>query len=142
MFIPSDIFLFAVNRSLAAQTKAGFWFILGYVFPQFSFGVILLDLYVDDGAKMLGRNVYGAWAALLLATPAYMCLYYYLDTVIPNAYGIAKHPCYCCLRRKPKRQSDRVPDSERPAEEQSEAVKIKINGLSKHYGSFKAVQNL
>lgn len=62
---------------------------LAYLIPNFSFGVIALEIYVPGGAlKLLGVNVTVAWTCLALATPFYLIVYVYLDAVIPNVYGI------------------------------------------------------
>ena len=41
-----------------------------------------------------------AWAALVLSGPFWFLIYMYLDSVMPNEYGIQKHPCFCCRKTK------------------------------------------
>jgi len=36
------------------------------------------------------------WAFLVLNIPFWYLIYLYLDQVMPNEYGIQKHPCFCC----------------------------------------------
>lgn len=39
-----------------------------------------------------------AWTTLILATPLWILGYIYLDAVMPNTYGVKRHPCFCCKR--------------------------------------------
>lgn len=76
-------------------------FPLWYLFPNFSFSVIMLDFYIKGAPKiLLGLSTEFAWWCLLLATPFYLLLYMYLDGVIPNAYGISESLVFCCKCRK------------------------------------------
>lgn len=126
------------------MTPGGFFW-LWYVFPNFSFSVCLLDIYVPGGALALLRvDVMVAWVALALATPVYICLYTYLDAVIPNAYGISESPMFCC-RRKPQKVSETTDDHFKRGHSvvclNSDSI-ISIRNLSKHYGTLKAVDDL
>lgn len=49
---------------------------------------------------MLNLNTNLAWYCLALATPFYLCVYMYLDGIIPNAFGIREHPLFCCKRHR------------------------------------------
>jgi hypothetical protein len=46
------------------------------------------------------------WAFLILNIPFWYMIYLYLDQVMPNDYGIQKHPCFCfkSLRKKKKHE--------------------------------------
>lgn len=40
-----------------------------------------------------------SWFALIAQIPFWFFMYMYLDSVVPNTYGISKHPLFC-LRKK------------------------------------------
>jgi hypothetical protein len=50
---------------------------------------------------------YVPWISLVLAIPAWFFIYLYLDSVMPNTYGISKHPLFC-FRNKKKNPSNFV----------------------------------
>lgn len=35
------------------------------------------------------------WVFLVIDILFYLALYFYLDSVMPNEYGIQRHPCFC-----------------------------------------------
>ena len=41
-----------------------------------------------------------SWAVLILLVPFWFFGYMYLDSVIPNTYGISKHPLFCLRKTK------------------------------------------
>jgi hypothetical protein len=47
-----------------------------------------------------------AWAALIVATPFWIFAYTYLDAVMPNTYGVRRHPCFCCKSSKKQSYED------------------------------------
>ena len=120
LFLPTGILVFSLVTVLSkkfinttenmAKTLMGeeteeyngeLWLQFGYVFPHFSFGIIILDYFVKDGANtIMGLNVEYAWAALAASVPFYFLAYTYLDAIIPNAFGIAMKPCFCLRRSK------------------------------------------
>jgi len=69
--------------------------IVGYVFPHFTFGIVLLEFFVDHGLPTLvyravmPMSVTTAWTINCLTILAYLVLYIYLDAIVPNKYGIA-----------------------------------------------------
>jgi hypothetical protein len=40
------------------------------------------------------------WLFLLSSIPFWFLVYLYLDAVMPNVYGVQKHPCFCFRRRE------------------------------------------
>jgi hypothetical protein len=66
------------------------------VLPQFPFGVLIVDYFTSSNAKLLlGLDPRVAWTALVLTVPLYCGLYFYLDQVVANEYGISKNCCFC-----------------------------------------------
>jgi len=47
-----------------------------------------------------------SWAVLLASTPFYFLLYMYLDAVIQNTFGIAKHPLFCFMKEKTSQEDE------------------------------------
>ena len=114
MFIPTNIlfytFITMIQKSVTSVIEikpyhGEQWFELLYIFPHFSFGRILLEYLIDDGANkllfklLLPLPLENAWYAAVFTTVFYFLLYMYLDAIIPNAYGIAQPCCFCCKRR-------------------------------------------
>ncbi len=108
---------------------------IGYLLPQFSFGVIILDGFFTNGAKtFLDLNVIPAWICLFLSTPCYFGLYVYLDSIIPNAFGIRLECCFCCKKKhKVRNEYASVYDPEFP---------VTIHRLAKNFGKFTAIAEL
>ena len=73
--------------------------------PHFSFGRILIEYLIDDGANklwfkiLLPLPIHRAWWASIGTVVFYFLFYMYLDAIIPNTYGIAR-PCCFCLKSK------------------------------------------
>ena len=78
-----------------------FW--LTYIFPNFSFSVCMLEIYMPGKAlTLLNVNPKMALLAQVLTIPIYLALYIYLDEVTPNTYGVRKTLCFCCQRKTQK----------------------------------------
>jgi len=58
----------------------------------------------------------------------------WLDQVLPDTYGIAKHPCFCLKKRS--REYRNVSNIEGDGQ-----AAIQIKGLTKKFGQFRAVDN-
>lgn len=108
-----------------------------------------------------------AWAFLVAATPLWYACYIYLDQVMPDKYGI-RRPCCFCLKNKRRElikeytqvgvedalgplanaatenENEVTHDSEdaRQSSVYRESDPICIDGLSKHFGDLKAVNDL
>lgn len=41
-----------------------------------------------------------AWVMLFLNIPIHYGLYFYLDQIMPDTYGIRKHPCFCFRKQR------------------------------------------
>jgi hypothetical protein len=50
-----------------------------------------------------------AWIFLFLCIPLWFAIYIYLDSVMPNTYGVQKHPCFC-IRKEDKRRNTYEPN--------------------------------
>ena len=87
-----------------------------------------------------------AWAALVISTPLWILIYVYLDAVMPNTYGVRRHPLFCCRKSdKNKRFTEFAghQDSEaNRAKVYNERDPILFNGLTKKFGDFTAVNKL
>ena len=78
------------------------------------------------------------WVAIMLAVPMWLAIYIYLDQVMPNTYGVQKHPCFCLKRRRDRDavvaengiEDGKIYDSSDP---------VLISNLTKRFGSFTAV---
>ena len=94
LLLPTSIYLFCITQRMKVvvlnQQSSGYQaFQLSYILPNFSFGIILLDFYINGGPEtILDLNVNVAWISLALVTPIYVMLYMYLDAIMPNVYGI------------------------------------------------------
>ena len=53
------------------------------------------DLYHTNFFGVDDMSEVAAWVALTLNIPFWLGVYYYLDCVMPNSYGIQLHPCFC-----------------------------------------------
>ena len=119
LLLPTSIFLYSVSYRLTVEVSGTTsydgspLFQIWYIIPNFSFGVILIDYYIHDGAKLvLGLDVSVAWEFLALATPFYLGIYMYLDSVIPNTFGLRDSPCFCLKRNKPRIDFDQKNNGE------------------------------
>jgi ABC-type multidrug transport system fused ATPase/permease subunit len=84
-----------------------------------------------------------SWIVLILSIPFWFYAYLYLDSVMPDTYGISKHPCFCCKSKKHVSEAvenekligidPRVFDNKDP---------ILIENLTKKFGNFTAVNHL
>jgi len=66
-----------------------------YWLPHFPMSVILCNC----AGTTLDTPLALAWVMLVLNIPLHYGLYFYLDQIMPDTYGIRKHPCFC-LRKK------------------------------------------
>lgn len=85
-------------------------------------------------------NTYVCWGLAILNIPLWMGFYIYLDQVMPNTYGISKHPCFCC--KKTPRQKEFQNDEENPDKFFDKNDPILIDRLTKKFGDFTAVNKL
>jgi len=88
-----------------------------------------------------------AWICLVLNVPFWFAVYYYLDCVMPNSYGIQLHPCFCF--RKGDEETERrqtynakVDDEAVNAKIYDDNDPILIDSLTKKFGNFTAVKDL
>ena len=47
-----------------------------------------------------------AWCVLVILLPCYYFLHIYLESVIPDAYGINESCCFCFRKKKPIEEED------------------------------------
>ena len=94
---------------------------------------------------------YLCWAAIVLSIPFWFLMYFYLDSVVPNTYGVQKHPLFCLRRANDVEErdtGDSTADEENPQRlrDQNKILNendpIKIKKLTKVFGKFKAVDKL
>lgn len=106
-------------------------------------GLITNDPALPASAHLINTSILNptaCWAALILNVPLWLAIYMYLDQVMPNTYGIQKHPCFCC-RKKPK-QKEFINDEENPDKFFDKNDPILIDKLTKKFGDFTAVNQL
>jgi ATP-binding cassette, subfamily A (ABC1), member 3 len=121
---------------------------IGYVFPHFSFGMIILDFFTAGGATyIMGLKVIYAWIALVLTVPVYLGLYAYLDAVIPSTYGIHRHWLFCCRKSKQMElEEEEEAEVAQPANEEglmpAEQAPIRLKKMTRKFGKFVAVDKL
>ena len=87
-----------------------------YFYPQFAFirGIYLMNdrcaqdyacygqLWEIDASDELWHSV----AALFIGGVVYFLLGLYLDAVLPQAYGVRKHPLFCCGGGKGRKENE------------------------------------
>lgn len=125
------------------------------IFPNFSFSTLLIEFYIKGGAEsVLGLNLDAAWASLTLSIPFYLTMYMYLDVVLPNSQGVKERPCFCCTKKNssPKKVRKNSEDGTVSSSDdeilsvgsisESSEVVIRINELTKTYGTKKAVDSV
>jgi len=88
----------------------------------------------DVNPPFVSLNNTAAWVFLALDVLIWLGLFMWLDQVLPDTYGIAKHPCFCL--RKKHRSLGNVANSVNEGD-----AAIKIKGLTKMFGQFRAVDN-
>ena len=80
-----------------------------------------------------------SWTILAIQIPAWFFVYLYLEKVLPDTYGITKHPCFCCISKKTHQNLDVDTQNENIYNKKD---KILIQNLTKKFGDFTAVKNL
>ena len=105
--------------------------------PQFPLAIIATNLAAGlvVGGQLTVLNSTVAWIMLVVDVFLFFGLFMWTDQVLPDTYGISKHPCFCL--RKSKRTY--VQNAENYA---NGDAAVKINGLTKRFGKFTAVDNL
>lgn len=118
LLLPMSVFLYVVSVVLYvppdsddSSAYASPWFQLWYIFPNFSFGVIMIDFYIAGGAKsILGLNSWVAWLSLAVMPVLFFLLYMWLDATVPTSLGVKKDCFFWCPCKKTR--SDGLTDSE------------------------------
>lgn len=109
------------------------YFTIGYILPNFSFGIILAEFYIKGGAQSIfNLDIATAWLALGLSIPFYTCLYLYLDGIVLNSYGERKNYLFCLKSSNKKVKKLREPgESSSDDEEILETIvkKVKVQDL-------------
>jgi len=85
-------------------------------------------------------NIYVCWFFAIMNIPLWLGIYVYLEQVLPNDYGIQRSPCFCCTKKR--RQTEHFNDIENPDKFFDNNDPIKLERLSKKFGSFTAVNQL
>ncbi len=68
---------------------------LCYFLPHFPSTVLITSLVSEDSLL----SVPASWVTLVIISPTYYALYWYLDQVVPDTYGISKSCCFCLRKR-------------------------------------------
>ena len=79
-----------LNDSTNNNIQYFFWF------PTFPFTVLMTNLLSPEGQKS-SWEVSGAvaWFFLIIQGPLWYFLHLYIEAIMPDNYGISKHPCFC-----------------------------------------------
>jgi len=88
-------------------------------------------------------NTEAMFILLALNIPLWFMIYLYLDSVMPNTYGVQKHPCFCLKKINRQRNSvyeDSYGEISNKIYNQDDP--ILIQSLTKKFGKFTAVNNL
>jgi ABC-2 family transporter protein len=101
LIAPMALFMYLFSQCLWHQNiKIMYW---GYMVPYVPLVIVIGNtLMVDEYEYKLleGLNMPLTWACLILSLPLYYFLYVYLDSIIPDTYGISKSCCFCLKRRR------------------------------------------
>ena len=68
---------------------------LCYFLPHFPSTVLIANLLIQGSLL----NVTVSWITLIIISPAYYALYWYMDQIVPDTYGISKSCCFCFRKR-------------------------------------------
>lgn len=99
LLLPLAIFLYTLAKPHDTYGPDHFSpaFYIGYLLPNFTFGIILVEFYISGAAMTLfGIDITVCYICLACTIPLYFGLYIYLDQVIPNSTQVAKRPFFCC----------------------------------------------
>jgi len=139
-FLTVPMVIFILCMDFNATTPEGHFPNYMYAFfwlPQFPLAVAASNM---KGANLEPKQVYlndgAAWAFLVLDVVIWLGLFLWMDQVIPDTYGIAKHPCFCL-----KKKTIQVYSRDHGSFASNDAA-IKIKKLTKKFGQFVAVDNL
>lgn len=77
-----------------------------FFYPTFPFMVIMVDLLDQSPLEMFSVSAATSWVCLILQIPFFFFLHLYTEAVIPNNFGISKHPFFCCQRNRIKQDAD------------------------------------
>ena len=111
LFLPAGVALLALIGPVSSITKEDFeannWVQYLYFLPTFPFEVVLTSIFAAEGQPdLFETSSEVAWVVLVLLTPCYYFLHIYLESVIPDAYGINESCCFCFRRKQPIAEED------------------------------------
>lgn len=90
---------YIIGESITATSEfrpyyGEYWIQLGYIFPHFTYGLTLLSFLVNHGTPtiifklIVPFDMSAVWFANIFTIAFYICLYVYLDAVMPSKYGV------------------------------------------------------
>jgi hypothetical protein len=106
LLVPLSLYLYCVAIPHSEYGSSFFTpaYYVGFLLPNFSFGVILIDFYITGSAMTIfGLDVNTCYVALALTIPLYFTLYVYFDNILPNSGQVAKNWLYCCKKSQTKK---------------------------------------
>mmetsp|Transcript_41165 Transcript_41165/g.62598 ORF Transcript_41165/g.62598 Transcript_41165/m.62598 type:complete len:223 (+) Transcript_41165:696-1364(+) len=151
----SIIGLSLVFIQLAQVDSAGRYVMYGFfMFPIVPACVIMGKLVSDEKWEMFSFfklsyfDVTTAWICLIICVPLWIALYYYLEKVVPNTYGIQQPLCFCLKKKRniSSNGTNRISSSEnqmmKGVEGFNQEDPIQIHNLVKQFGKLKAVNGV
>lgn len=82
------------------------WIQYLFWFPQFPFTVLVTNLLNKSPLEYFTANDAAAWFFLVIQCPLYFMLHMYVETIMPDNYGISKHMCFCFGCKKSSKAVD------------------------------------
>ena len=138
-----------------------------FMFPQFPFAVQIANAF-EPGNNYFQVPVGVAWFFSVILAPCYFFLHMYLESILPNTFGVSKTCCFCLRGRRQQEDIDEearqsllrnkedgtfnstIGDEEAAAFEKADASQrlidpdhaIQLRRLTKMFGDFTAVDKL
>lgn len=101
---PMLIFLYFVS---IPETNYKYLIYLLFFMPQIPTCCMLTQLATSQSLQLPFKlvdlswiSVPVCWLAIILAIPLWLAFYIYLDQVMPNTYGVQRHPCFCLHKKR------------------------------------------
>ena len=156
LYIPTGVGTVAILGPFLFN-EVNTWMKFLYFFPTFPFVALMTDLLDKTGSEFYDVHVGVSWFFLIIQGPMYYFLHLYTESVLPDNYGISKHPCFCFKKRSQKNLEQEMNNVESKAEDNEEGLgklrrigtenfdqsdPITLKSVTMQFGKFKAVDNL
>jgi uncharacterized membrane protein YwaF len=71
------------------------WIEYLFWFPSFSFTVVIVNILEESPEQYFTASNALAWICLVIVCPLYYLLHLYVESIMPDNYGISKSCCFC-----------------------------------------------